>query len=158
MSNGRVGGRSGRAIAFTVMPGPQLVSAVPLSKALKRAFPHMPIIWGGNFGSLYPAPVLNAPYVDWLVRGQGEDTFLELLEAIDGKRDPLTVAGHRFPRGRRLAPARARNGCGGAPASCPRRPITRSTSASICTRRSWDAARASTRRRSAARTAAISAA
>jgi radical SAM superfamily enzyme YgiQ (UPF0313 family) len=81
------------AIALTVMPGPQLVSAVPISRALKARFPVIPIIWGGNFASLYPGPVLNAPYVDWLVRGQGEDAFRELLEAIAGVRDPATVAG-----------------------------------------------------------------
>jgi anaerobic magnesium-protoporphyrin IX monomethyl ester cyclase len=84
------------AIALTVMPGPQLVSAVPISKALKARFPHLPIIWGGNFGSLYPEPVLNAPYVDWLVRGQGEDSFRELLETIAGERDPMSIAGIGF--------------------------------------------------------------
>ena len=84
------------AIALTVMPGPQLVNAVPISKALKAIFPGLPIIWGGNFGSLYPDPVLNASYVDWLVRGQGEDSFRELLEAIDGKRDPASIAGIAF--------------------------------------------------------------
>jgi hypothetical protein len=85
-----------RLIAMTVMPGPQLVSAVPLSKALKARFPDLPIVWGGNFGSLYPAPVLSAPYVDWLVMGQGEKTFVELLEALDGTRDPKTIAGLAF--------------------------------------------------------------
>ena len=85
-----------RAVAMTVMPGPQLVSAVPLAKAVKLEFPDLPIIWGGNFGSLYPDAVLNAPYVDWLVRGQGEETFLELLEAMDGRRDPKTIAGLAF--------------------------------------------------------------
>ena len=84
------------AIALTVMPGPQLVSGVPLSRALKERFPNIPIIWGGNFGSLYPDPVLNAPYVDWLVRGQGEQTFLDLLDVIGGKRDPHQVAGLGF--------------------------------------------------------------
>ena len=84
------------AIALTVMPGPQLVSAVPLSRALKQRFPAIPIIWGGNFGSLYPEPVLNAPYVDWVIRGQGENAFAELLDAIDGKRDPRTIAGVAF--------------------------------------------------------------
>jgi len=84
------------AVALTVMPGPQLVSAVPVSKALKTEFPAIPIIWGGNFGSLYPEPVLNATYVDWLVRGQGEETFRELLEAIDGQRDPTSIAGIAF--------------------------------------------------------------
>jgi radical SAM superfamily enzyme YgiQ (UPF0313 family) len=85
-----------RLIALTVMPGPQLVSAVPLSKALKALFPAIPIVWGGNFGSLYPAPVLNAPYVDWLIRGQGEQTFVELLKVLDGELDPKTVAGLAF--------------------------------------------------------------
>jgi radical SAM superfamily enzyme YgiQ (UPF0313 family) len=85
-----------RAVAVTVMPGPQLVSAVPLSRALKQRFPELPIVWGGNFGSLYPGPVLNAPYVDWLVRGQGEQTFLELLDVLDGRQDPKTVAGLAF--------------------------------------------------------------
>lgn len=84
------------AVAMTVMPGPQLVSAVDLAKRCKARFPELPIIWGGNFGSLYPAPVLNAPYVDWLVRGQGERSFVELIEAIAGKRDPKTIAGLAF--------------------------------------------------------------
>lgn len=101
------------AIALTVMPGPQLVSAVPISKALKARFPDIPIVWGGNFGSLYPQPVLNAPYVDWLVRGQGEETFRELLDVIAGKRDPTTVAGiaFRLPDGsNHIAPERAWRG------------------------------------------------
>ena len=88
-----------RLVAMTVMPGPQLVSAVPLAKAVKAKFPRIPIVWGGNFGSLYPDAVLNAPYVDWLVRGQGEETFLQLLEAIDGRRDPKTIAGLAFRQG-----------------------------------------------------------
>jgi len=109
----RIFGDPVTAIALTVMPGPQLVSAVPISKALKARFPDVPIIWGGNFGSLYPDPVLNAPYVDWLVRGQGEETFLELLDVIAGKRDPLSVAGiaFRLPDGQHhIAPERAWRG------------------------------------------------
>lgn len=82
--------------AITVMPGPQLVSAVAVSKALKQAHPRIPIVWGGNFGSLYPAPVLNSPYVDWLVRGQGEQTFLDLLEVLGGAVDPHSVPGLAF--------------------------------------------------------------
>ncbi|HEY4076024.1 MAG TPA: radical SAM protein [Rhizomicrobium sp.] len=85
-----------RAIAFTVMPGPQLANAVPLTKRVKADHPNIAIIWGGNFGSLYPKPVLNAPYVDWLVRGQGENTFRELLEVMDGHREPAMVAGLSF--------------------------------------------------------------
>lgn len=86
------------AIAMTVMPGPQLVSAVPLSRDLKARHPDVPIVWGGNFGSLYPAPVLDAPYVDWLVRGQGERTFVELLAVLRGRLEPEEVAGLCFRR------------------------------------------------------------
>jgi anaerobic magnesium-protoporphyrin IX monomethyl ester cyclase len=97
----RIDARSGgpdpvRAVAFTVMPGPQLLSAVPLARGLKARYPSIPVVWGGNFPSLYPAPVLNAPYVDWAVRGQGEQTFVELMEVLGGKRDPKTVAGLAF--------------------------------------------------------------
>ena len=85
-----------RAVAMTVMPGPQLVSAVPLAKAIKARHPSVPMVWGGYFPSLYPKPVLNAPYIDYAVRGQGEATFLELLEVLDGRRDPRSVAGLAF--------------------------------------------------------------
>ncbi|HEX8903290.1 MAG TPA: radical SAM protein, partial [Longimicrobiaceae bacterium] len=82
-----------RVVAFSVMPGPQLVSAVPLTREVKRRFPELAVVWGGNFPSLYPHPVIAAPYVDFAVRGQGEHAFRELLEVLDGGRDPKTVAG-----------------------------------------------------------------
>jgi anaerobic magnesium-protoporphyrin IX monomethyl ester cyclase len=85
-----------QAVAFTVMPGPQLTNAVPLARAVKARYPDLPIVWGGNFPSLYPAPVLNAPYVDWVVRGQGERTFVELLDVWSGTRDPKTIPGVAF--------------------------------------------------------------
>lgn len=87
-----------RAIAFTVMPGPQLASAVAITKEVKKRHPEVPVVWGGNFPSLYPAPVLNASYVDWLVRGQGEQTFRELLDVLRRSRDPEGVAGLAFRR------------------------------------------------------------
>jgi anaerobic magnesium-protoporphyrin IX monomethyl ester cyclase len=92
----RAGSDPVRVVAFTVMPGPQLLNAVPITRALKERCPEVPIVWGGNFPSLYPAPVLDAPYVDWVVRGQGEQTFLELLHVLDGTRDPKSVAGLAF--------------------------------------------------------------
>ena len=85
-----------RVIAFSVMPGPQLANAVPLTRACKALHPDIQVVWGGNFPSLYPAPVLNAPYIDWVVRGQGEDTFAQLLDVLDGTRDPKAVPGLCF--------------------------------------------------------------
>ena len=85
-----------RAVAFSVMPGPQLVSAVPLSRAVKARHSDIPIVWGGNFPSLYPDSVLNSEYVDWVVKGQGEATFVELLDVLNGQRDPCKVDGLAF--------------------------------------------------------------
>jgi anaerobic magnesium-protoporphyrin IX monomethyl ester cyclase len=64
------------------MPGPQLVHAVPASRALKRRFPEVPIIWGGYFPSQHAEACLRDPAVDYCVRGQGEHTFLELIRVL----------------------------------------------------------------------------
>lgn len=93
------GGPPVRAVAMTVMTGPQLVAAVDLARRLKARYPDLPIVWGGYFPTLYPTPVLNAPYVDWIVRGQGEATFAELLDVLDGRRDPKQVRGLAFRAG-----------------------------------------------------------
>ncbi|MEO8621093.1 MAG: radical SAM protein [bacterium] len=85
-----------RVVAFSVMPGPQLANAVPLTREFKARHPDIQVVWGGNFPSLYPAPVLNAPYIDWAIRGQGEDTFVELLQVLDGALDPKSVRGLCF--------------------------------------------------------------
>ena len=78
--------RPARILAVTVMPGPQMKASLPVCRWFKRAFPNVPIVWGGYFPSIYPDTALNANYVDFVVRGQGEETFVELLNALDGDR------------------------------------------------------------------------
>ena len=70
------------AVCLTVMPGPQVAPAIEISSAIRAAHPSVPIIWGGYFPTLYPDSAINAPYVDFLVRGQGEETLLELLAVL----------------------------------------------------------------------------
>ena len=80
-------------IAVTVMPGPQTVGAVASCREIRARFPHLPIVWGGYFASNYTAAALNADYVTYAVRGQGELTFLELLDAIRGRRAMTEIPG-----------------------------------------------------------------
>ena len=68
--------------AISVMTGPQVVSAVEMSRAIRAAHPSLPIVWGGYFPSLYTSAAINAPYVDYLVRGQGERAILALLARL----------------------------------------------------------------------------
>lgn len=83
-------------LAVSVMPGPQMVAAIPLCRKFRQEHPKVPIVWGGYFPSLYPDAALNAPYVDFVVRGQGEETFLELVETLKTNRRFVTVKGLSF--------------------------------------------------------------
>ena len=91
-------------LASTVMPGPQTKSAVETLPEIHARFPNVPTVWGGYFPTNYTAAALNAPYVDYAVRGQGDETILELLDVVREKRDPATVAGlsHKDPNGRHV--------------------------------------------------------
>ncbi len=59
-----------------------MVAAIPLCHEFRAKHPQIPIVWGGYFASLYTDAALNARYVDFVVRGQGEETFLELVETL----------------------------------------------------------------------------
>jgi anaerobic magnesium-protoporphyrin IX monomethyl ester cyclase len=71
-----------RLLAVTVMPGPQLTQAVGLCRRVKAALPDVPIVWGGYFPTQHADTVLAAPYVDVVVRSQGEQPLLRLVEAL----------------------------------------------------------------------------
>jgi radical SAM superfamily enzyme YgiQ (UPF0313 family) len=83
------------AVGLTVMGGPQVATAIEMSRALRVARRELPIVWGGYFPTLYPDVALNCDYVDFVIRGQGEETFGELLGALAaGDRDaPAAIHG-----------------------------------------------------------------
>ncbi len=70
------------AVGVSVMGGPQVEAAIQVSEAVRSANPATPIVWGGYFPTLYPQPTMNASYVDFAVRGPGEDTLVTLLERL----------------------------------------------------------------------------
>ena len=88
------------AVGVTVMGGPQLVSAIAVSKAIRARAPSVPIIWGGAFPTVCPDAAVNVPYVDYAVRSQGERTLIELLDALRcGQMDALpAIRGLTFQR------------------------------------------------------------
>jgi anaerobic magnesium-protoporphyrin IX monomethyl ester cyclase len=85
-------------LGVSVMPGPQLRTAIPVTKRLKARFPETTVVWGGYFPSLHTEVALASGFVDVVVRGQGETTFLELLDALESDRDLREVAGIAFRR------------------------------------------------------------
>lgn len=88
------------AVGITVMGGPQVATAIEISRAIRETRPDLPIVWGGYFPTLYPDVALNCDYVDFAVRGQGEDAFSELLQALESCDDAAlaTIDGLSFRR------------------------------------------------------------
>ena len=76
------------AVGVSVMGGPQVQSAIAVSQAVRAIMPGVPIIWGGYFPSLYPGAASNASYVDYLVRGPGEQALAELLGTVRPRPHP----------------------------------------------------------------------
>jgi len=72
-----------RYLAITVMPGPQLLQAIPVTQNLKKLFPDLKVIWGGYFPSLHANVVLQSGFIDFVIRGQGELSFLELIDDLE---------------------------------------------------------------------------
>lgn len=70
-------------IGITVMPGPQLKQAVPISKQIKKDFPGTTMIWGGYFPTNQYRAVLTSGYVDFVINGPGDHAFPSLIKALD---------------------------------------------------------------------------
>jgi anaerobic magnesium-protoporphyrin IX monomethyl ester cyclase len=73
------------AVGISVMGGPQMEPSIAVSKMIRERFPALPIVWGGYFPTLYTDTALGAPYVDYAIRGQGEESFPELIAALSSK-------------------------------------------------------------------------
>jgi radical SAM superfamily enzyme YgiQ (UPF0313 family) len=87
-----------RYLGITVMPGPQLMQSIPLIKRIRTLFPNLTIVWGGYFPSLHTDVVLHSGLVDFVIRGQGELSFLELIEAVERGAGVDSIPGLSFKR------------------------------------------------------------
>jgi radical SAM superfamily enzyme YgiQ (UPF0313 family) len=69
--------------ASTVMPGPQLKQAIPFTKKIKLGYPGVINIWGGYFASNQYRCSLNSGYIDFIISGPGDNSFPQLIDAIE---------------------------------------------------------------------------
>src|SRR5450432_1025409 len=70
-------------VGFTVMPGPQLKQAIPISKAIREKYPEVKVIWRGYFPSNQFKVVINSGYVDFVINGPGDHCFPKLVHALE---------------------------------------------------------------------------
>jgi radical SAM superfamily enzyme YgiQ (UPF0313 family) len=69
-------------LGVTVLTGAPISDALSMSRAAKRARPDLPVVWGGWHPSMFSSECLSEPSVDVAVRGQGEETFTEIVERL----------------------------------------------------------------------------
>ena len=80
-------------LGVTVMPGPQLANAIPVCESIKARHPNITVVWGGYFPTQHYDVVLKANYVDYVVRGHGEEAFINLLDVLAKGGKPLLLPG-----------------------------------------------------------------
>jgi len=69
-------------LGVTVLTGAPISDALRISRAAKRARPNLPVIWGGWHPSMFSRECLLEASVDVTVRGQGEETFAEIVQRL----------------------------------------------------------------------------
>ncbi|MDP3732093.1 MAG: radical SAM protein, partial [Candidatus Omnitrophota bacterium] len=77
-------------VGFSVLT-PAVPMSLRLAEAIKNNNKNIIIVFGGIHPSLMPDETLQSPYVDFVVRGEGEITFYELVKAL--RDNPAGVEG-----------------------------------------------------------------
>jgi len=89
-------------LAISLVTGPMIRETAIVGKAVKSLYPDKPIILGGWHPSLLPDQTLEAKFVDVVVRGQGEQSLLEVVERLRENVPLDEVQGVGFKRGEEL--------------------------------------------------------
>ncbi len=82
-------------IGLSVMTGPQIRSALKIAEALRQAAPDTKLVWGGIHPTILPLQTIHHPYVDLVIRGDGERAYTQLVQGTAWKHVPGLV----FKRG-----------------------------------------------------------
>ena len=89
-------------VGITVLTGAPISDALEISRAVKSVRPDLPVVWGGWHPSMFASECLAEASVDITVRGQGEETFVEIVQRLAEGRSLEGCAGCtvRLPDGR----------------------------------------------------------
>jgi radical SAM superfamily enzyme YgiQ (UPF0313 family) len=94
--------RDALCLGISLVTGPMIRETVEIARAAKAWRPDVPVILGGWHPSLLPKQTLESPFIDYVVRGQGEDTLLELVQHLELRAPVDLIPGIGFKRGGKL--------------------------------------------------------
>src|SRR5690348_17318345 len=89
-------------LAVSLVTGPMIRETVQIARAAKNLYPDKPVILGGWHPSLLPDQTLAAEYVDVIVKGQGEEALLEIVQHIEAGEALKGIPGVGFKEDGRL--------------------------------------------------------
>ncbi len=90
------------AIGISVMFTAFAKDAHEVARLAKEIFPRTPMIFGGAHVSIDPKGILKDRNIDFAVYGEGEKTFINLLETLDKKKRPEGITGIAYRQGRKI--------------------------------------------------------
>ncbi len=90
------------AFGVSLLTGPMIREAMEAAKFVRARQPEVPIVFGGWHPSLMTAQTLREDFVDIVVRHQGEQTLVEILDRLACGRELDLVAGCWFKRDGRI--------------------------------------------------------
>jgi anaerobic magnesium-protoporphyrin IX monomethyl ester cyclase len=76
-------------LGVTVLTGAPISDALQISRAAKGVRPDLPVVWGGWHPSMFSRECLQEKSVDVTVRGQGEETFAEIVDRLSAFKKTL---------------------------------------------------------------------
>lgn len=94
---GVLGAKKYDLVGLTAMT-PDYDAAARVAGLIKAGHPHLPVVFGGQHATSKAEMVAAQEACDFVVRGEGEQTFAELLEALETGKDPGEVNGLAFKR------------------------------------------------------------
>ena len=69
-------------LGISVLTGPMIRGAIRVARRTRQQHPALPVIFGGWHPTLLPEQTLQPEFVDAVIRGQGELTFVEVVERL----------------------------------------------------------------------------
>ncbi|MBI5196850.1 MAG: B12-binding domain-containing radical SAM protein [Nitrospirae bacterium] len=87
-------GRKPLLIGLSTMTCFQIKNTLRLAKLARKINPEIPLVWGGTHPSMMAEQTLESEFVDFVVKGEGEQTLFELVQALQtGKIDLSSIDG-----------------------------------------------------------------
>lgn len=90
-------------IGLSTMTCFQIKNTLNLAHIARFIDPDIPLVWGGTHPSMMAEQTLESDLVDFIVKGEGEQTLLELVHAIQEKKKELSgISGLGWKDGRKI--------------------------------------------------------